>query len=208
VITESGGSLGLTDAFGVSDPSITRSRVEKDLEVLESYHLRYRGMVAACHDQLQWAAERYARWPHQPELLELKSVPPLWKGLIGGFVTFFVFFALLPWVLLVVLYPFGFRYADEQQLPWPMLEVIGLTIFLVLGARAHFRAQASNGNRPRENARRQREYEAARASALDVAQTEKLVQDHRLRVQLREVEGLMRTVAQRKDEVRHLLGTL
>ena len=43
VITEIGGSLGLTSAYSVNDPTITRRRVEADLGVFREYQMRYHG---------------------------------------------------------------------------------------------------------------------------------------------------------------------
>lgn len=66
VITSVGGTLGLTGAYGVNDPTITRRRVEADLAVLRDYQEKYRGMKEACIQQLGWGLERYAELPAPP----------------------------------------------------------------------------------------------------------------------------------------------
>jgi hypothetical protein len=75
VITSIGGTLGLTSAYGVGDPTITRRRVEADLAVFREYQMKYRGMLEACKQQLGWGVERYAKVPDPPELLPLVPVP-------------------------------------------------------------------------------------------------------------------------------------
>jgi hypothetical protein len=75
VITQTGGTLGLTSAYGVNDPTITRKRVEADLAVFSDYKSRYVGMLEACKEQLSWDVEQYAKLPTEPELLPVKTVP-------------------------------------------------------------------------------------------------------------------------------------
>ena len=68
--------------------------------------------------------------------------------------------------------------------------------------------KAANGNRPRENARRQKAYEGAMAAALKAAEPLKAAEDHRLRCQIRELEGLAKTVGEKEADVRRILATL
>ena len=84
VITAIGGTLGLTSAYGVGDPTITRRRVEADLAVFREDQVKYRGMLEACKEQLTWSVERYARLPLPPELLKLEQGPSFWDGLVMG----------------------------------------------------------------------------------------------------------------------------
>src|ERR1035438_10872370 len=83
VITQSGGTLGLTSAYGVNDPTITRKRVEADLAVFSDYRTKYIGMREVCKDQLTWAVERYARLPNPPELQPVVAVPSIWRGIMS-----------------------------------------------------------------------------------------------------------------------------
>ena len=92
VITEIGGTLGLTSAYGVNDPTITHKRVEADLAVFRDYQKKYMGMLEACKQQLNWGVERYAHLPNPPELLALQEVPPFGKGLWTGLWTGFFWF--------------------------------------------------------------------------------------------------------------------
>ena len=81
VITKIGGTLGLTSAYGINDPTITRKRVEADLAVFSDYINKYVGMMEACKQQLEWGVERYANHPSLPELLAVQPVPPFSEGL-------------------------------------------------------------------------------------------------------------------------------
>jgi hypothetical protein len=81
----------------------------------------------------------------------------------------------------------------------------GFVFFAIL---PHISAKSANGQRPQENARRQRKYELARAAALKAAKPIKAAQDHRLSVQIRELDGLIATMTKKVDDVRRLLRTL
>ena len=72
----------------------------------------------------------------------------------------------------------------------------------------HFQSKAANGESPRENARRQKAYDDARATALKVAEPLKAAEDHRLRVQISELEGLENTVRNIEVKVGRQLKTL
>lgn len=223
VITSIGGTLGLTSAYGVADPTITRRRVEADLAVFHEYRLKYEGMQEACIQQLEWSVERYADLPKAPEFLELQKALPVWLGLIWAPVSFvggLVAGTVLKWIhgafdlfrgIYVEIFEHrGGRYRGE----WPsdsfiLLLAWGALIACVLAIPiSHFRVSAVNGNRPKENARRQKAYEEATVAALKAAERSKAAEDHRLRLQIRELEGLAKTVAAKEAEVRRILATL
>jgi hypothetical protein len=90
-----------------------------------------------------------------------------------------------------------------------MLLLSGFRLFaLVPGLFNHFRVKAANGDRPAENARRQWAYENAKTAALRAAVPLKEAEDHRLRVQIRELEGLIKTVGDKAADVRRIMETL
>jgi hypothetical protein len=164
-------------------------------------------MIAACREQLAWGSERYAKLPPPPHLLELQEVPPLWGPLAWAALTWFVAMALFGFVLNIVSLVLGNR-STFDRLPWLLIHIVTITPFLVVAARPHFKATAANGDRPAENSRRLREFDDTKTAALKVAETATAAQDHRLRVQIRELEGLERTVAAKASEVSRLLVTL
>jgi hypothetical protein len=218
VITETGGTLGLTSAYGVNDPTITRRRVEADLAVFRDYRNKYVGMLEACKEQLTWGVERYAKLPPEPELLPLVDVPPFWKNLLAGLVLGVVLFLAIgvanALVVLLLSIPLLLIYNGEPPWSKTQFEVVNFLMWSafivspVILVFPHFKAVAANGRRPLENARRQREYESARAAALKAAEPVKAAQDHRLRCQIRELEGLIKTITAKADEVRGILRTL
>ncbi len=81
-------------------------------------------------------------------------------------------------------------------------------MFVLSGPLDHFKVKAANGNKPLENARRQKVYEDAMAAALKAAEPIKAAEDHRLRCQIRELEGLAKTVCEKEADVRRMLATL
>jgi hypothetical protein len=81
-------------------------------------------------------------------------------------------------------------------------------VCVLSGAFNHFRVRIANGDKPRENARRQEAHEAAVAAALRAAKPVKAAEDHRLRSQIRELEGLAKTVTGKEADVRRILATL
>ena len=60
------GTLGLTSAYGVGDPALTRRRVEADLAVLHEYQMKYTGMMDHCKQKLNWDVGQYAALPQPP----------------------------------------------------------------------------------------------------------------------------------------------
>ncbi|MCX6924484.1 MAG: hypothetical protein NT154_14900 [Verrucomicrobia bacterium] len=223
VITNVGGTLGLTSAYGVGDPTITRSRVEADLAVFREYRLKYEGMLEACTQQLEWGVERYAKLPNPPELLELEKVPSFWKGLGIGLLMIPVWFFLLM-IIAIVLYIIGlvgnviyeifinhtgYLFTERHwDLILNVLGFGGVIVCVLTGPFFHFMAKAANGKKPLENARRQKAYEEAKAAALKAAERSKAAEDHRLRLQIRELEGFAKTAAAKEAEVRQILVTL
>lgn len=224
VITSIGGTLGLTSAYGVAEPSITRRRVEADLAVFREYRLKYEGMLEACAQQLQWSADRYAQMPKAPELLDLKVAEhPIhwWPMLLWGMALWAYVWTIVPWgEMASVNWPPLAAWANPGN--WLLAPLFGLGclltgLFVLLGGFLssvsrgpirYWKVQAANGNRPQENARRQRAYEEAQAAAFKAAERRKAAEDHRLRIQIRELEGFARTVGAKEAEVRRVLATL
>lgn len=215
VLTNTGGTLGLTGVFGVSDPTITRRRVEADLAVFHEYQVKYRGMKEACKQQLGWGVERYAKLPQPPELLKLKDVPSFWKGLGAGLGLSAIWFVGAIFVTLIIDLLYWISTLFSKSLTGKQEDYIFFTLFfggcvvIVLGFLfPHYRARIANGKRPRENARRQKAHEEAVAAALKAAEPLKEAEDHRLRCQIRDVEGNAETVDKKEADVRQLLATL
>ena len=214
VITTVGGTLGLTSAYGIGDPTITRKRVEADLAVFREYQMKYRGMLEACKQQLDWGVERYAHLPQPPEFLELQNVPSFWIGLVNG-----LGMALI-WIAVSFIGQISQQSALGNPIRWGdrvVLVLAGLIIHLrwggcvvavLAGLFNHFRVKVANGDRPSENARRRKAHKEATAAALKAAEPIKAAEDHRLRCQIRELEGLVKTVAEKEADVRRLLATL
>lgn len=237
VITVIGGTLGLTGAYGVSDSSITRRRVEADLAVFREYQIKYRGLKEACLQELDWSVERYAKLPESPELLTLVDVPDFGKSLlrglwyaglwvVGSYIALWIL--RVPYAAIVIVSSHRmpvktnpswieisnlFYYWSEGWLQ-PENFIANIVVYIVcvsiVGALVvpHFKAKAANGERPRENARRQEAYEEAVTAALKVAEPLKAANDHRLRVQIRELESSAKVVDANEAEVRRLLATL
>lgn len=219
VITVLGGTLGLTGAYGVSDRTITRRRVEADLAVFREYQEKYRGMKEACIQQLDWGVERYAQLPQRPELLALEDVPPFWNvGLFEAAIWFVLSYTVAE--ILVWLYPLlhalfstllgliGIGSAAVFDIILHRIVYVGCVVIVLVSLFPHFRARLANGDMPQENARRQKAYEEAVAAALKEAEPLKAAEDHRLRVRIRELESLAKTVGEEEAEVRLLLATL
>ena len=159
VITMTGGTLGLTSAYGVNDSTITRKRIEADLTVFSDYRKKYIGMMEACNQQLSWGVERYADLPSPPTLLELQPVPSisdaLKEGLLQAFVCGipFCFVSLLP--IFFFLHMFGFAEGYNVTRPFAIMVLWygGFVCFYLGGV---YKAVAANGQKPLENERRRR----------------------------------------------------
>jgi len=217
VITTVGGTLGLTSAYGVSDPTITRKRVEADLAVFREYQMKYRGMLEACKQQLDWGLERYAHLPQPPKLLELKPVPSFWVGLASGvgllvawIAVVFIGGGILLLFLSIVNEVIRSEALSDRNLNSVLTPIfwLGCLVAPVVGLFDYFAATIANGSRPLENSRRLQAYEEARAVALKAAEPLKAAEDHRLRCQIRELEGLAKTIGEKEADVRRILATL
>jgi len=149
-------------------------------------------MLEACKEQLNWGVERYAKLPNPPELLPVKN-PHFPRELLGGMAHLeedgpfewgccFIILSPILVPILVVFTPFWFPY------------------LLII--------RWENGRAPSENARRKRGYEAACTTARKAAEPVKAAQDHRLTVQIRELDGLIKTVTEKAEDVRGILRTL
>lgn len=221
VVTGVGGTLGLTSAYGVNDPTITRKRIEADLGVFSECLSKYTGMREACKEQLNWEVGRYAKLPPPPEYLSLVNVPSFWEGLCEGlprgcyglFVGPFLYYLvsdMMPgdWFVLffdTLIKLFTLQWGLVQSKPmftWMLLSFLAPIAFYIF---PHFMAKYKNGNRPMENSRRKREYEMIRARALKGAEPVKAAQDHRLRTQIRELDGLIEMVSSKKREINTIL---
>jgi hypothetical protein len=195
VITQSGGTLGLTSAYGVNDPTITRKRVEADLAVFCDYKHKYIGMLEVCKEQLNWSLERYAKFPNPPELLPVKTVRFISDHRIQEIKDIFSDFGGVIIVLLLL------ACAWAVYIP----AVLGYIIFYLIRLLI---ARIENGRRPLENARRRKAYDEARLAALKAAEPIKAAQDHRLRSQICELDGLIMTVSEKAEDLRRILTTL
>ncbi len=224
VITMIGGSLGLTSAFGLSDPTITRKRIEADLAVLRDYHTRYIGMMEDCKRKLRLGVENYVSKPKPPELLRLEKVIPFWEPLANVTVgEIQLFIAIIPaGLLLGLVYNICFGiYELSNNLPFgspdPFLPyIINFLLIVTLGPligslfygiHIHLKTKAVNGKRPQENDRLKREYDKAVTASLIAAEPLKAAEDHRLRKQIQELEGLIKTVNQKEADVLKILQT-
>ncbi|WP_310452257.1 hypothetical protein [Sulfuritalea sp.] len=101
----------------------------------------------------------------------------------------------------------GRRYLEPENLILNLFVLGGCVVVVLACLFPHFKAKRSNGDRPRENARRQKAHQEAVATALKAAEPLKAAEDHRLRVQIRELESCAKTVSDKEAEVRRLLPT-
>ena len=206
VVVELGGTMGVISAYGVNDPTIGREMLEAHLAVVQRHLANYNGMKESCKEQLTLGLEPYAKLPNPPELLPLQTVPDLWgKGGPGLFLGLTLFW----WVLICV--PGGiiaWIISLFSVFAGNIANIVALAIGLAITAQMvhetvspHYKAIAANGERPAENARRQKTYDDARVAALKAAEPKKAAQDHRLKSQIIEIEGLEKTVRKIEGEV-------
>ncbi|MSV32351.1 MAG: hypothetical protein EXQ57_07510 [Bryobacterales bacterium] len=170
-------------------------------------------MKEACKQQLDWSVERYAQLPRPPEFLKLEDVPPFWKGFMAGgtgcVFWFYSLFSTLLTVIGVALHGPSSSNVFEIFLNGGFfLNWVPLLGMVIYSASKHLRVKNANGNKPLENARRKKAHEAAVAAALKAAIPLKEAQDHRLRCQIRDLEGLAKTVDEKAAEIRRILATL
>lgn len=222
VITEVGGSLGQTSTYGVNDPTIQRARVAADLSVLLAYSSKYAGMIESCKEQLLWGVERYAQLPQKPNLLPLQPVPSLLSCLFYGlslaticsaYACFVPLLSAIVFFITLLGVAIDSKLLRDQAFVRNFLSSGFITVswwggFTLFYLWPYFSAIQANGERPMENARRQKDYELAYAMALKAAEPVRSAQNHRLSVQIRELEGLVRTVTKKADDVRRILASL
>jgi hypothetical protein len=105
-----------------------------------------------------------------------------------------------------------FQAGSYPDWAWPWWIVcfifIACVLFGLVEPIKYLKALKANGDRPRENTRRKRAHEEAMAAAMREAGQKKAADDHRLRVQIRELEGLSKTVGEKAADVRRILATL
>lgn len=105
-------------------------------------------------------------------------------------------------------YQAGFGWLEPENFMLNLLVYGGCVVFVCALLFPHFKVRVANGKRPLENARRQEAHKEAVAAALKAAEPLKAAEDHRLRTQVRELEGLAKTVGEKEAEVCRLLTTL
>jgi hypothetical protein len=183
-------------------------------------------MLEDSKQRLNWNSERYAAHLQPPELLQLKEVPPLWKSVGIGLLLLPALGIIILIVLVVIAFVLdisGTRttvtvYGIHSLYPNSFVEHLnmiaallfwGPSVLVVLsGAFRHFSAMAANGNRPLENSRRKEAFEKEQAAEMKIAERKKAAEDHRMRVQIRELEGEIKAVSEKAADVRRILATL
>ncbi len=215
LVTEHGGTLGMTSAYGVNDPNLTRSRVESDLKSIEEAESRYRGTILSYQAQLGWKAERYARIPDPPQLLQTKEAPSFVGSVVSGALVWFWFWYLIVALIFSVLSPFlvaakilsPHMWNDPGAIVGPM---VLLSLVLGIGSRLikYFTAAGANLKIQAENARRRKEYEKAKVEAMKAALPEKERTDHDLRRDIVKLEGFLKAATHQKEYARELLKKL
>lgn len=91
---------------------------------------------------------------------------------------------------------------------WAILVYGGAIVIALASPVKYVRAVAANGSLPQENARRRKEHDDAVAASIRDAEPRKAAEDHRLRIQIRELESLTKTVSAKETAVRDLLKSL
>lgn len=200
VLTNVGGTLGLTGAYGVGDPDITRRRIEADLSVLRQYQYNARGARLAFAEQLNWGVVRYAKLPAPPEMLALTTVPDIWGcfgfGLIASAV-WFVVTSILAWLATV----FSDGSTTEISPFFTLVIVAGYATCFSFTLVPYIGARVQNGTKPAENARRHEAHRRAIDAALKAAEPIKAAEDHRLREQIRKLEASEVVLGETADRV-------
>jgi hypothetical protein len=228
LVTEYGGTLGMTSAYGVNDPNLTRDRVESDLRRLQEAESRYRGMIYAHQAQLGWGPEHYAKLPPAPELLQAKEAPSflgsVMAGALGGgclwFLILDVLFAVFSTALLytavsshnALLHRLAFRFGpnfwhNPGSVVGPMV-LLALVLGIISGLAKFLKGAGANSKIQAENAYRQRKYEKAKAAAVRVAIPEKEKADHIMRREIVKLEGFLKNTSQQEAHVRRILTRL
>jgi hypothetical protein len=184
--------------------------------------MKYTGMMDHCKQKLNWDVGQYAALPQPPQILPLQKVQySKWKEywmrlfLCAVFVCMWGIPIDYVWYHIHHLLQTG---GNEwgSWVPWnqPEVEFILVILFgctgILLAAFAFdcFRVQAANGNSPLENERRRKKHKMDLDAALKAAVPRKSAEDHRLRVQIRELEGEIKAVSEKAADVRRILATL
>lgn len=220
VVTNIGGTLGMTGAFGLSDPEVARRRCDADLAVLNEYLQKYDGMKHACIEQLAWNTERYATLPAQPKLLDVESKGEGTVGTVLGIVAAFLTILALGTAPLVVIITAGLGLVSALGTSGPVKALISIPVIGVallgmlappvlayLSISGLVKRYATRDEKD-ENGSRQREYRELLAQSLRDAEPRKAAADHRLRFQIRELESLAKTVAEKEIAVSRLRRSL
>lgn len=200
----------MTGAFGLSDPTVARRRCDADLAVLNEYLQRYEGMKQACLEQLAWGPERYAQLPPKPTLLDVESKSNgAFLGIIAALLAYFTAYVVVLGAGLWLLELSGLAKSTVAStlLAVALLGMYAPPVFAYRWTTELVKRQATKTER-HENSRRQREYQEALAQSLRDAQPRKAAEGHRLRLQIRELESLAKTVAEREAAVSRLRGSL
>ena len=85
---------------------------------------------------------------------------------------------------------------------------LGVGVPSLLIVASYLRSSSARTRSQRENARRQKAHGDSVDAALRAAAPVKAAQDHRLRIQLRELEGLAKTAKDKETEVSRILASL
>ena len=225
VLVNFGGTLGLTGAYGVSDPTITRKRLDADIQVVEEYVERYRDMIAASAEELAWGVDRYADLPPAPELQSVDTALPGKTALLFPVLTAITYFHLttlhrqLTWIFNMVERP-AYLFDQYGMIVGFFLGLLLLLLSLVLAVSPFILVPAVFGSAiafiayllgaprraraERENSSRLLKHRQATAAALSEAEPKKRAQDHRLRLRIREAEAHLETLASKVAELRSL----
>jgi hypothetical protein len=211
--------LGLTSAFGVNDATLKKRRLAADMAVIDEYVTKYQGMIHASQEQLGWNVDRYAELPPRPELLPDVDAPSGVEASLGPIAGAGCLFYLVTWDALYSFFVFPSQPRGALDgcgmllLGLVVLFVIPLALLpaLVAGISAfsnYLSARPRQAHVDRENTIRQASYEQALRAAVVAAGPRKHAEDYRLRLVIREAEGLLKTLHEKRNELNRLEATL
>lgn len=213
-----GGTLALTNDYGLDLPDLKKNRVEADLAAQNDYLRLCRGKLEDCKQRLEWGAEKYASLPPQPELLEVRkydygkwiaqafyAVGIMSLPMLCGYVVSCSFYHLREasgtgeffghWPAYNPLENPLLRFLFVVLCGWLLLVfLLGLIDFLIIGV--------ANGTRPEENARRQRKYERDLQAAMKDAERVKEGEDYRIKENIRKLTGTIEAVREKAESIR------
>ena len=198
------GTLALTGKYGLDLPDLTQSRIDAELIAFRDYESNCKGKLGDCKERLTWGAERYAKLPPLPELLELKEVHLSLKGFLIGFFIYYDFGGMvLLWLMRILFAKDTNSLFDYAGGPVVIFAYIAwFIVCMYLGQLKYFSAKKANGNRPAENARRQKEYEKAKAEAMRDGERIKEREDYRLKEDIRKLSGIIESVHEKAENIR------